>query len=101
MPSLKQEAEHDVLGNPLTDLSCAGNILFSFVFKSPVPEGFFFLSPSAARGYGHSALLLRGYKLFARGSLLTDTKRFLARGGEEAELPEVHLLGGLFSQGRS
>lgn len=43
---LKQEAEHDVVGNPLTDLSNAGIILF-FVFESPVPEGFF-LSSSAS-----------------------------------------------------
>lgn len=77
-------------------------IFSSPLFLNPLCQRvFFFLSPSAAHGYGHSALLLQGYKLCARGSLLTDTKRFLARGGEEAELPEVHLLGGLFSQGRS
>lgn len=101
---LKQEAEHDVMGNPLTDLSYAGNILFSFVFKSPVPEGFFCLPVppnSAARSYGHSALLLQGYKFCAWGSLLMETKKFLARGGEEPDLPEVQLLGGFSSQSSS
>lgn len=47
--AFKQEAEHDVMGNPLTDLSYAGNILLSFVFKSPVPKFFsVFQSPNSA-----------------------------------------------------
>lgn len=105
---LKQRAEHDVMGNPLTDLSYAGNILFSLVFRFPMPKVFFCLpvSPkSAAHSYEHSALLSKVTNSALGGPANGDKEVFslaaLARGGQGPDLPEVQLLGGLSSRGRS